>query len=136
MTTRRLILTGTLSFQEWDRIRSIKFSERADSTVVAEVLDGFYYDTAQCGECGTPSDGCNAIYLLTAASGGSPGLSSQLVYSLDKGKTWATIDISTLGGLAGNRAWRRWEPISLLCHRRRERITIAPLLAAFRRQVG
>jgi hypothetical protein len=97
-------LTGTLSFQDWDRIRSIKFSERADSTVVAEVLDGFYYDTAQCGECGTPSDGCNAIYLLTAASGGSPGLSSQLVYSLDKGKTWATIDISTLGGLAGNRA--------------------------------
>lgn len=97
-------LTGTISYRDWDRIQSIKFGERADSTVVAEVLDGFYYDSAQCGECGTPSDGCNYVYLLTAASGGSPGLSSQLVYSLDKGRTWATLDINTLGGLAGNRA--------------------------------
>jgi photosystem II stability/assembly factor-like uncharacterized protein len=96
-------LTGTLSYREWEPIRPIKFSERADSTVVAEVLDGFYYDVAQCGECGTPSDGCSSVYLLTAASGGSPGLSSQLVYSLDKGRTWVTIDIATLGGLAGNR---------------------------------
>lgn len=96
-------LTGTLSFRDWDRIRSIKFNERADSTIVAEALDGFYYDSAQCGECGTPSDGCNALYVLTAASGGSPGLSSQLVYSLDRGRTWVTVDIAPLGGLAADR---------------------------------
>lgn len=96
--------TGTISFQDWEPIRAMKFGEVADSTIVAEALDGFYYDVAQCGECGTPSDGCNHLFVLTAASGGSPGLSSQLVYSLNGGDTWATIDINTLAGLAGNRA--------------------------------
>lgn len=96
--------TGTLSFQDWQVINAIKFAERADTTVVAEVLDGFFYDSAQCGECGTPSDGCNKVYVLTAANSGSPGLSSQIVYSLDGGNTWAAIDIPTLGGLSGNRA--------------------------------
>lgn len=95
--------TGTVSFQDWQVIESIKFAERADSTVVAEVLDGFYYDIAQCGDCGVPSDGCNIAYVLTAANSGSPGLSSQIVYSLDGGLTWATIDIPTLAGLSGNR---------------------------------
>lgn len=95
--------TGSLSFRDWDVIRRIKFSERADSTVVAEVLDGLYYDTAQCGECGTPSDGCNAAYVLTRANSGSPGLSSQIVYSTDKGRTWSSVDINTLAGLSGDR---------------------------------
>lgn len=95
--------TGTISYRQWDIVRGIKFGERADSTVVAEVLDGFYYDTAQCGECGTPSDGCNALYVLTKANSGSPGLSSQVVYSLDKGNTWAGVDIAALGGLSGDR---------------------------------
>lgn len=96
--------TGTISYQDWKVVQAIKFSERADTTVVAEVLDGFYYDVAQCGECGTPSDGCNNIYLLTAANSGSPGLSSQIVYSLDKGRTWAAVDIPSLGGLSGSQA--------------------------------
>lgn len=96
--------TGTFSFEDWEVVNAIKFAERADSTVVAEVLDGFYYDTIQCGDCGVPSDGCNNVYLLTAANSGSPGLSSQIVYSLDGGNTWAAIDITTLAGLSGNRA--------------------------------
>ncbi len=95
--------TGTFNFRDWDIIKSILFGEVADSTLVAEALDGFYYDTAQCGECGTPSDGCNACYLLTIASTGSPGLSGQLLYSLNKGATWTGIDISTLGGKSPNR---------------------------------
>lgn len=96
--------TGTVSFQDWKIVRPIKFSERADATVVAEVLDGFYFDIATCGDCGTPSDGCNAVYVLTIANSGSPGLSSQIVYSLDKGRTWTSVDIPSLGGLSGNRA--------------------------------
>lgn len=95
--------TGSFSFERWGAIRPIKFSERADSTVVAEALDGFFFDTAQCGECGVPSDGCNAVYVLTVSNTGSPGLSGQLVYSLDKGRTWASVDISTLGGLSPDR---------------------------------
>lgn len=96
-------LTGSLSFREFAPIRSLTFGEVAGSTVVAEVLDGLYFDAASCGECGLPSDGCNKLYFLTAANPGSPGLSSQIVYSLDGGLTWSTMDISVLGGLSGNR---------------------------------
>lgn len=95
---------GSFTYRTWDIIRRLKFAEKADSTVVAEVLDGFIYDVATCGECGTPSDGCNIIYLLTASNSGSPGLSSQLVYSLNGGSTWTGIDINTLGGKSANRA--------------------------------
>lgn len=95
--------TGTFNFRDWDVIKSILFGEVADSTILADVLDGMFYDTAQCGDCGTPSDGCQVAYLLTTANTGSPGLSGQLLYSLDGGSTWAGIDINTLGGLAPNR---------------------------------
>lgn len=94
---------GSFTFEEWSAIKSIKFGERADSTLVAETLDGFFFDVAQCGECGEPSDGCNHCYVLAGANTGSPGLSGQLLYSLDKGRTWASIDINTLAGLSPNR---------------------------------
>lgn len=96
-------LTGSFTFTDLYRILPINFAEQAASTVVAEVLDGFYNDFVQCGDCGAPSDGCQKMYWLTAANPGSPGLSSQIVYSLDGGSTWSTRDINTLGGLSGNR---------------------------------
>lgn len=95
--------TGSFNFIDWDVLRSIKFGEVADSTLVAEAIDGFYYDTATCGDCGTPSDGCNAAYLLAVSNTGSPGLSGQLLYSLNKGATWAALDITTLGGKSPDR---------------------------------
>lgn len=95
--------TGTFSFREWDVIKPLLLGEVADSTIVAEVLDGMFYDTAQCGDCGTPSDGCQVAYLLTISNSGSPGLSGQLLYSLDGGGTWSATDINTLGGLSPNR---------------------------------
>ncbi len=95
--------TGTLTFDAWDRILAITLGETAGSIVVAEALDGLYSDVVSCGECGSVSDGCQKVYWLTVASPGSPGLSSQIVYSLDGGNTWATLDINALGGLSGNR---------------------------------
>ncbi len=96
-------LTGSFTFTNLYRILPINFSEQAASTIVAEVLDGFYNDFVQCGDCGAPSDGCQKMYWLTAANPGSPGLSSQIVYTLNGGSTWTTRDIVTLGGLSGNR---------------------------------
>lgn len=95
--------TGTFNFRDWDVIKPIRFGAVGESTIVAEVLDGMFYDTATCGDCGTPSDGCQAAYLLTRNNTGSPGLSGQLIYSLNGGSTWAALDINTLGGLAPNR---------------------------------
>ncbi len=96
-------MTGSLAYQEMIRINSINFEEAASAVVVAEVLDGLYRDNVSCGDCGSVSDGCNKLYWLTAANPGSPGLSSQIVYSLDGGGTWATIDIPVFSGLSGNR---------------------------------
>lgn len=98
-----LDLTGSLTFRDFSPIRPLRFGEVLDTTIVAEALDAIYYDVATCGECGVPSDGCQKLYILTGANSGSPGLSSQIVYSLDGGSTGAAIDIAALGGLSGNR---------------------------------
>ncbi len=98
-----LDLTGSLSFEEFDTILPVLFGEKADAILVAEALDGLWYDIIQCGDCGVPSDGCNKGYVLTAANAGSPGLSSQVLYTADGGSTFAAMDIPPLGGLSGNR---------------------------------
>jgi photosystem II stability/assembly factor-like uncharacterized protein len=98
-----LDLTGSLTFRDFSPIRPLRFGEVLDTTIVAEALDAIYYDILTCGECGTPSDGCQKAYILTRANTGSPGLSSQLVYTLDGGSTGAGLDIPALGGLSGNR---------------------------------
>jgi photosystem II stability/assembly factor-like uncharacterized protein len=96
-------ITGSLSFRDWGPVRPLQFGEQAAATVVAEVLDGIFNDAISCGECGRPSDGCKKMFFLTAANPGSPGLSSQIVYSLDGGGSWATMDIPVLTGVSGNR---------------------------------
>ena len=96
-------LTGSLTMLRWEVLKQIRFEEQADATILAEVLDGFYYDFITCGDCGQPSDGCRKEYNLTLANSGSPGLSSQIVFTLDDKATWNTIDIPTLGGLSGRR---------------------------------
>ena len=95
--------SGELEFRRMIPIRPVRFSEKADAVIVAEVLDGLYNDVAQCGDCGPASDGCKKAYFLTLANGGSPGLSSQIVYTLDGFATVAALDIPTLGGLSGTR---------------------------------
>lgn len=96
-------LTGSLTMLDWYVLRTIRFQEHAETEVLAEVIDGFYHDQITCGNCGAQSDGCNKAYFLTRANSGSPGLSSQLVYSLDNLATWNTLDISSLGGNSGTR---------------------------------
>lgn len=91
-------LTGSLQMQDFEAIYPIKWAEVGESAVFAEAIDVFYYDVIQCGDCGAPSDGCQKVYWLTKASGGSPGLSGQIAYSLNGGSTVAIVDIPTLGG--------------------------------------
>lgn len=96
-------LTIPAQYRELLLLRRLVFAQYAESTIVSEVLDGFYYDVANCGDCGTASDGCGKWYWLTSASGGSPGLSSRLVVSIDDKATHFSIDINVLGGLSANR---------------------------------
>lgn len=98
-----LDITGSFQALSFDALRPVQFGEVADTVLLCEALDAVYSDQIQCGDCGVPSDGCQKAFVLTLACGGSPGLSSQIVYTADGTATWAAMDIPTLGGLSGNR---------------------------------
>lgn len=104
-------ITGSLESQIMAFIYPMAFQEAGSVTVVAEVVDGFYYDAITCGDCGSVSDGCQLCYGLQVSNPGSPGLSSQLLYSSDGGATWSAMDIPTLGGVSA----RRFAPMGTYC---------------------
>ena len=96
-------INGDLTAQTMDVVYPLAFQQVGSVIAVAEIIDSFYYDAIQCGDCGAVSDGCQKVYALQVANAGSPGLSSQLLYAADGGYTWAEIDIPTLGGLSASR---------------------------------
>lgn len=98
-----LDITGSLQARTFEAFRPVQFGEVADTTILAEALDAVYSDQIQCGDCGVPSDGCQKAFVLTLANSGSPGLSSQIVYTSNGFSSVAAMDIPTLGGLSGNR---------------------------------
>lgn len=94
-------MTGTFNHQNWERILPIKFQEFAGDEILAEGIDVIYFDAKSCGNCSTYSEGCNKIAVLTVSNSGSPGLSSQFVYTVNAGSIWTVVDISSLGGKSG-----------------------------------
>lgn len=69
----------------------------AGSTVTNEVLDAFYCDSVNCGDCEDSSDGCQRVFGITKAAGGSPGTPADVVFSLNGGSAWFADDIDTIG---------------------------------------
>lgn len=96
-------LSGSLQMRDFDRFLSMYFGEVADSTVLDEALDGLFADSIQCGDCGSPSDGCQKMYVLTDVVLGSPSLSPQVAYSINGGGIWATDVVDSLSGQAPRR---------------------------------
>lgn len=95
-------MTGSLEILNRDEFRPLAFEEVADAALLAQVLDIVVADKPQCGDCGTPSDGCQTMYALQVANSGSPGLSSQIIRTRDGFNTSAAVDIPTLGGSSGS----------------------------------
>lgn len=95
-------VVGTLSTEDFERLFTVRLGEKAGDLVISEVLDVIYADQQSCGSCAPYSSGCSALYGLTRANVGSPGLSSQLVYTLN-GSDYSKIDIAALGGNEGNK---------------------------------
>lgn len=96
-------ITSSLNHQGVNRIIALLFAEFADSVALMEAIDVIYSDTISCGACSRFSSGCDKTYVLTRANTGSPGLSSQIVFSEDGHITWETVDIPTLGGVDARR---------------------------------
>lgn len=96
--------TGSITYEKLIRLLKLTFGTKGSATVVSEILDGFFYDVVSCGNCGaTPSDGCQKQYWLAAASGGSPGLSSRIVYTINGGATYGQLNITPLAASSARR---------------------------------
>lgn len=88
--------TADISMKSFYEVLGLSFTSKAGDLVTNEILDVVICDTAQCGSCDEPSDGCQKIFALSKAAGGSPSTPADIVYSLDKGQTWYAVDIDTL----------------------------------------
>lgn len=79
-------------------VGALYFGEVAGAQTDREVIDIVYGGSETCGDCGTPDDGTQKIYAIATTSGaGSPGLPSEVVYSLDGGSTWLEKSIDGIG---------------------------------------
>jgi hypothetical protein len=86
-----------IAAKDYYEIGKLAIAEVAASAVIQEVLDITFCDTKSCGgECGTASDGCEKVYALVKAVGGSPGLGAQIIYSADGGAVWNATPITSL----------------------------------------
>jgi photosystem II stability/assembly factor-like uncharacterized protein len=88
--------TGDLSAISVYELIPITYARRADSVITNEILDVVICDSVSCGECDVESDGCQAIFAISTAAGGSPGTPPDVIYSKDKGATWFAHDVESL----------------------------------------
>lgn len=96
-------LTGSLTMLSMEVIYPLLFQEYADTEILSDAVDGFYNSLITCGDCGDADKGCDDLFVLTIADAGSPGLSSQIVYTRDDKSTFVVRDINTLGGASASR---------------------------------
>ena len=88
--------TADVSMRVWYEVLGLGFASRAGSIVTNELIDVVICDSASCGDCDNPSDGCQKIFALSVAAGGSPSTPADIVYSLDGGANWQAVDIDTM----------------------------------------
>lgn len=88
-------------------ITRIAFASKAGAQVTQQVDAITICDSASCGLCGLPSDGCQVIFAATRSTGASPGLFAEIIYSDDGGLTWDDATITSF--LAAQ------NPTALLC---------------------
>lgn len=95
--------TSDAALIDWVRTFPINFASYAADVILAEIIDIIYADSASCGSCSPYSKGNEKIYALQKANSGSPGLSAQIVYTVDGRSTWNAVDLQALGGNDANR---------------------------------
>jgi photosystem II stability/assembly factor-like uncharacterized protein len=93
-----ILITGAISARKLYQVDPIAFSEYAKTLITGEVVAVVICDTPSCGECDVISGGCQKVYAVCSPKSlASPGLPSEVVYTLDGGATFAEVDITTLG---------------------------------------
>lgn len=75
----------------------LSFSSRDPVVVTNELIDVVVCDSVTCGsECSADSIGCQKIYALSLAAGGSAGTPADCVFSINGGVTWYAHDVDTV----------------------------------------
>lgn len=94
----RAMVNETLSISARNvyEVVPLTFGTKASSEVTNEVLDVAICDTLSCGDCEDPSDGCQKIYAISKAAGGSPSTPADVIFSIDGASNWYAHDIDTL----------------------------------------
>jgi len=97
--------TVDLSIDEVIEVLPMAFVGRAADLLFNEAVDVVICDQQGCGdECEDESTGCEKIYVLVGGITGSPGTPPDIVYSTDKGATWAIDEVTSLLATEGANA--------------------------------
>lgn len=89
--------TGEYSMRQFYEVLRLKFASRAGDILTNEVIDIVACDMINCGDCDDPSDGCQKVFAVTKAAGGSLSTPADVVWTLDGGANWYARDVDTLG---------------------------------------
>lgn len=89
--------SADISASNWYEVLPLKFADRTPASVTNELMDVVFSDKIGCGECEDESDGCEKVYAISKAAGGSPGTPADCVYSLDGGVTWYVDEVDGMG---------------------------------------
>ena len=88
--------TVDISAKLFYEVLPMNFGLKASSLITNEVLGVVICGAKACGDCGDENAGCDKIYAVTKAAGGSPSTPPDILFSLDKGVTLIAHDIDTL----------------------------------------
>lgn len=81
---------------DYYELKPLTFAESANSQIIQSVIAVAICDSRTCGACGLPSDGCQRIFAIQTPVGASPGLTAELVFTIDGGTTWTETNVSSL----------------------------------------
>jgi len=88
--------TVDLSGEWFYEVVPIRLVERAQSEVGQEVIAVGVIDSEGCGDCATPSDGCQRVFAVSAPGTASPGVLAEVLFTADGGVTWGDSWITSL----------------------------------------
>lgn len=85
--------TLSLTLADVYPVGALAFGEKAAAQVEREVVDVVYGTTVSC-QC---VEGTEYIYALETYAAGSPGLPTEVVYTVDGGENWTNIAVDGMG---------------------------------------
>jgi len=88
--------TVDVSGQWFYEIIPMAYAQRAQTEVAQEITAIVVGDNISCGECDRPSDGCQAVFAVSAPSPSSPGVKAEVIFSDDSFVTAGDTWVSTL----------------------------------------